>query len=195
MDNLAYKESFDNFVTELIEGKTRLMSPKPRVNHNLVSSRIYRIFADYLEGKTCIALSDGYDVFLDEENRYIPDAMIICDRSKIRNDGIHGAPDLVVEVLSPSTMMNDRGPKMRHYAAAGVKEYWLVQPLEKTVEVFLNLDGTFKLDRSYAVYADWEIAQMTDEERATLLAPVRVSLYDDLVIPVEDIFRDVDIVN
>ena len=192
MDNLAYKESFDHLITELIEGKTYLVSPKPKVNHNLVSSRIYRIFADYLEGKTCMALSDGYDVFLDEENHYVPDAMIVCDRSKIKNDGIHGAPDLVVEVLSPSTMMNDRGPKMRHYAAAGVREYWLVQPLEKTVEVYLNHDGTFELDRSYAVYEDWEIARMTEEERAALLAPIRGSLYNDLVIPVEDIFRDVD---
>jgi len=195
MENLAYNEYLDPPVTELIEGKTYLMSPKPRVNHTLVASRIYRIFADYLEGKTCMALSDGYDVFLDEENHYVPDAMIVCDRSKIKNDGIHGAPDLIVEVLSPSTMARDRGVKMRHYAAAGVKEYWLVQPLEKTVEIYLNHDGTFKLDRSYAVYEDWEIAQMTDEERATLLAPIRVSLYDDLVIPVEDIFRDVDIIS
>ena len=118
--------------------------------------------------------------------------MIVCDRSKIKNDGIHGAPDLVVEVLSPSTMMHDRGPKMRHYAAAGVREYWLVQPMEKTIEVYLNHDGTFELDRSYAVYEDWEIARMTDEERAALLADIRVSLYDDLAIKVKDIFRDLD---
>ena len=195
MENLAYHEPLDPPVTELIEGKTYRRSPTPRVNHTLVASRIYRIFADYLEGKTCMALSDGYDVFLDEENHYVPDAMIVCDRSKIKNDGIHGAPDLVVEVLSPSTMVRDRGVKMRHYAAAGVKEYWLAQPLEKTVEVYLNHDGTFELDRSYAVYEDWEIARMTDEERAVLLAPIHVSLYDDLVIPVEDIFCDVDIVS
>ena len=195
MDNLAYKEWSDPQVTELIEGKTYLMSPKPRIRHTAVAARIYRIFADYLEGKTCTAWPDNVDVFLDDENRYVPDVMIVCDRSKIKNDGIHGAPDLVVEVLSPSTMMNDRGPKMRHYAAAGVKEYWLVSPLEKSVEVYLNHAGTFELERSYAVYADWEIRQMNDEERAALLAPIRVSLYDDLVIPVEDIFRDVDIVN
>lgn len=195
MENLAYNEYLDPPVTELIEGKTYLMSPKPRIRHTAVVGRLYRIFADYLEGKTCTAWPDNVDVFLDDKNRYVPDVMIVCDRSKIKNDGIHGAPDLVVEVLSPSTMMNDRGPKMRHYAAAGVKEYWLVQPLEKTVEVYLNHDGTFELDRSYAVYEDWEIARMTDEERATLLAPIRVSLYDDLVIPVEDIFRDVDIIS
>ena len=189
MENLAY---VDPPVTELIEGKICLMSPKPRVSHTLVASRIYRIFADYLEGKTCMALSDGYDVFLDEENHYVPDAMIVCDRSKTKNDGIHGAPDLVVEVLSPSTMTRDRGVKMRHYAAAGVREYWLVQPLEKTVEVYLNHDGTFELDRTYAVYEDWEVARMTEEERADLLTDICVSLYDDLCVSVKEIFRDLD---
>lgn len=108
---------------ERIEGKTYLMSPRPRVSHNRVAFRIAHIFANYLEGKTCVPFADGTDVHLDNENTYIPDAMIVCDRSIIKDDGIYDAPDLVVEVLSPSTMQNDRGPKMRHYAAAGVKEY------------------------------------------------------------------------
>ncbi|MDD6128985.1 MAG: Uma2 family endonuclease, partial [Veillonellaceae bacterium] len=123
MENLAYKEPP---VTELIEGKTYLMSPRPRLQHNFVASNIYHIFATYLHGKTCKAIADGTDLFLDKENHYVPDTMIVCDRSKLKSDGVHGAPDLVVEVLSPSTAQNDRGAKMRHYAAAGVKEYWIV---------------------------------------------------------------------
>ena len=107
MDNLAYKEPPR---VERIEGKTYLMSPRPRVNHNQVSFRIAYIFARYLEGKTCVPFADGTDVHLDAENTYIPDAMIVCDPSIIHEDGIYGAPDLVVEVLSPSTMQNDRGP-------------------------------------------------------------------------------------
>ena len=189
MENLAYS---DPPVTELIEGKVCLMSPRPCVDHNLVSSRIYRIFADYLEGKTCMALSDGYDVFLDEENHYVPEGMIVCDRSKIRPKGIYGAPDLVVEVLSPSTMMHDRGPKMRHYAAAGVKEYWIVSPEMKSVEVYYNQDGRFEIVATYVDYRQEDIDDMTDEERATVVWEIPVSLYDDLRIRVKDIFLDLD---
>ena len=189
MENLAYS---DPPVTELIEGKVCLMSPRPCVDHNLVSFRIYRIFADYLEGKTCMALSDGYDVFLDEENHYVPDGMIVCDRSKIRPKGIYGAPDLVVEVLSPSTMMHDRGPKMRHYAAAGVKEYWIVSPEMKSVEVYYNQDGRFEIVATYVDYRQEDIDDMTDEERATVVWEIPVSLYDDLRIRVKDIFLDLD---
>lgn len=189
MENLAYS---DPPVTELIEGKVCLMSPRPCVDHNLVSSRIYRIFADYLEGKTCMALSDGYDVFLDEENHYVPDGMIVCDRSKIRPKGIYGAPDLVVEVLSPSTMMHDRGPKMRHYAAAGVKEYWIVSPEMKSVEVYYNQDGRFEIVATYVDYRQEDIDDMTDEECATVVWEIPVSLYDDLRIRVKDIFLDLD---
>jgi Uma2 family endonuclease len=190
MENLA---AIDPPVTQLIEGRTYLMSPRPRVNHNLVVTNISRIFTSYLKGKTCIAFSDGVDVYLDNKNRYIPDVMIVCDRSKIHDDGIHGAPDLVVEVLSPSTAKHDRGAKMKHYAAAGVREYWIVTPLEKIVEVYWNHEGRFELEASYAVFADWELAQMTDEERAAVPTEIPVSLYDDLLVPVEDIFLNVGV--
>ena len=133
MDNLAFKEPPR---VERIEGKTYLMSPRPRVSHNRVAFRIAHIFANYLEGKTCEAFADGTDVHLDKDNTYIPDAMIVCDSSIIHDDGIYGAPDLVVEVLSPSTIQNDRGPKMRHYAAAGVKEYWVVSPIGRSKMAF-----------------------------------------------------------
>lgn len=187
MDNLAYKEPPR---VERIEGKTYLMSPRPRFSHNRISFNISRKFADYLEGKTCMAFDDGTEVYLDNENTYIPDAMIVCDRSKIEDDGIHGAPDLVVEVLSPSTMQNDRGTKMRHYAAAGVKEYWIVSPLGRSVEVYYNENGNFQLDAAYTDYDNWDLERMNDEERAAIKKEIPVSLYDDFYVKVQDIFKD-----
>ena len=189
MENLAYKEPP---VTELIEGKTYLMSPRPRLQHNFVSSNIYHIFATYLHGKTCKAIADGTDLFLDKENHYVPDTMIVCDRSKLKSDGVHGAPDLVVEVLSPSTAQNDRGAKMRHYAAAGVKEYWIVSPIGKSVEVYLNQDGHFELDAMYTIFSNWDLERMDDEERKAIRMEIPVSLYDDFRVSVEEIFEDVD---
>lgn len=134
---------------------------------------------------------DGMDLFLDNENRYVPDAMIVCDRKKIKHDGVHGAPDLVVEVLSPSTGAHDRGAKMRHYEAAGVKEYWIVSPLGKTVEVYFNQNGRFELDEMYTLHEDWDLARMTDDERKAVKMEIPVSLYDSFCVRVADIFRDV----
>ena len=119
--------------------------------------------------------------------------MIVCDRSKIHRKGIYGAPDLVVEVLSPSTMNHDRGPKMRHYAAAGVKEYWLVLPLEKSVEVYHGHDGTFELDCVYTQVDAEDLADMDEKDRANIHTVIPVSLYDDLRVRVEDVFDDIDV--
>ena len=135
--------------------------------------------------------ADGTDVHLDNENTYIPDAMIVCDRSIIKDDGIYGAPDLVVEVLSPSTMQNDRGPKMRHYAAAGVKEYWIVSPIGQSVEVYYNEGGTFLLDAAYTVYSDWDLERMDDDERQAIRYEIPVSLYKDFRVNVKDVFKDI----
>lgn len=188
MENLAYTEPPR---VERIEGKTYLMSPRPRGQHNRASLNIAFLFERYLRGKTCMAFGDGTDVFLDDENWYIPDAMIVCDRSIIQDDGIYGAPDLVVEVLSLSTMQNDRGPKMRHYAAAGVKEYWIVSPIGQSVEVYYNEGGTFLLDAAYTVYSDWDLERMDDDERQAIRYEIPVSLYKDFRVNVKDVFKDI----
>ena len=105
--SLAYQEEPRE---ELLHGKIFMMS-SPSVNHNRTASNIYYAFRNYLEGKNCEAFADGTDVYLSDEDRVIPDVMIICNKDIIQKDGIHGAPDLVVEVLSPGTAKNDRGYK------------------------------------------------------------------------------------
>ena len=188
MDNLAYKEPPR---VELIEGKTYLMSPRPKLMHNRICVRIAHIFESYLERKRCVALGDGADVYLDDKNHYVPDAMIVCNRSILHEDAVYGAPDLVVEVLSPSTAKNDRGPKMRHYAAAGVKEYWIVSPIGQSVEVYYNHDGFFMLDAAYTVYSDRDLERMDDDERNAIRYDIPVSLYKDFRVNVKNVFKDI----
>jgi len=185
MDNLAQKEPPR---MQIIAGKTVLMSPRPLISHNLVASNIYYIFAKYLHGKTCVPFADGVDVHLNDQNWFVPDAMIVCNPDIIKENGIYGAPDLVVEVISPSTMRYDRGPKMQAYAKAGVKEYWLVTPLARSVEVYLNHGGVFEIDETYAVYSEADLSVMNDEEKAAIKPQIKVSLYDDLLVNVEDVF-------
>ena len=105
---------------------------------------------------------------------------------------VEGKTHLVVEVLSPSTAKNDRGPKMRHYAEAGVKEYWIVTPIGKTVEVYYNHDGRFDIDAVYTDFSDHDLELMNDDDRRDVRLEIPVSLYDDFHVKVKDIFVNTD---
>ena len=91
--NLAYKE--EPWEEEL-NGNIVLMSPRPSVNHNRVASKIFATFYNCLKGKSCEAFVDGTDVYLTEKDHVIPDVMIVCNQDIIKENGVHGAPDLVV---------------------------------------------------------------------------------------------------
>jgi len=183
--NLAYQEERRE---ELIGGKVVAMSPRPSFSHNRVSSNIFWVFENYLRRRKCTAIADGTDLYLTEEDRFVPDMMVVCDPDKIKGDGVHGTPDLVVEVLSPSTAKNDRTHKKEVYARCGVREYWLVDPANKSVEVYHTNGSEFVFHEMYFLHTDWELAQMTDEERATLVTHFKCSLFDDLDISLKDIF-------
>lgn len=184
--NLAYQYQEERR-EELIGGKIVMMSPA-FTNHTLVSGNIYRIFGNYLYGKKCTPISDGSTVYLTDEDHFVPDMMVVCDPDKIKPDGVYGAPDLAVEVLSPSTARNDKTHKKSVYAQCGVREYWLVSPGDKTVEVY-RTDGTeLILHNIYALPPDWMLAKMSEEERAALETHFKCSLFDDLDISLEDVF-------
>ena len=184
-DNLAYELEFYD---ELIDGEIVMMSPRPATNHNQTAFNIAAIFKTFLKGKTCRVFPDGMDLYLTEKDRFVPDVMVICDRSKIKNDGVHGAPDLVVEVLSPTSIKRDRVYKKRIYEQCGVREYWLVDTVNQSVEVYLLKDKKFVLDEVYQVFPDY--VELSEKERAEYKSEVPVSLYEDFSIPLEDIFRN-----
>ena len=187
-NNLAYQEER---CKELINGKIFMMSPRPSYFHNQVSNNIYLIFGSYLRGKRCTAIADGTALFLSETNHFVPDFMLVCDPDKIKADGVHGAPDLVAEVLSPGTAKNDRGPKMQVYESFGVKEYWLVSPMDKTIEQYLLQDGRLVFVEAYTVFPDYALAAMSDEELDSVITEFKCSLYDDLHIQLADVFERV----
>ena len=185
--NLAYQEYQE---TELIGGKLVAMSPSPLVNHNRVSRNIFHIFNSYLKGRRCEPFSDGVDLYLTEDDRFIPDMMVVCDPDKIKPDGVYGAPDLVVEVLSPSTARYDRGRKMEVYARCGVREYWIVSPGDRTVEQYFQEDGRLVLHSAYGMELEAILNKMTQEERDSIPTEFQCSLFDDLNIALADIFDD-----
>ncbi len=185
-DNLAYELEFYD---ELIDGEIVMMSPRPATNHNQTAFNIAAIFKTFLKGKTCRVFPDGMDLYLTDKDCFVPNVMVICDRSKIQNDGVHGAPDLVVEVLSPSTAQNDRGHKKEVYAKCGVREYWIVSPDNRSVEIYLNEDAELVFHKVYTVVPGWMLEKMKDQERAEVVTRFRCSLYDDLELSQDDIFN------
>lgn len=165
------------------------MSPSPSFNHNRIAFRIAHLFENYLEGKPCTVIADGMDVYLTEDERYIPDVMIVCDREKLQWNGVHGAPDLVVEVLSPGTAKNDRSKKWNVYEKCGVREYWLVDPANRTIEQYFLQEGRFVLNNVYVSYLERDLEMMTEEEKAEIIPSFRCSLYDDFEIRLSEIFK------
>lgn len=184
--NLAYQEEL---VEELMDGQLVAMSPAaPR--HNRIAGNIYGIFWSYLRGKSCVPFADGTTVQLTDRDRFIPDFMVVCDRSKIKSQWVAGAPDLVAEILSPSTAKNDKWYKKNVYEASGVPEYWIVSPKEKSIEVYLLQDGRYVLDNLYTFFTEEELADMEDRDKARIISEFKCHLYDDLTIRLEDIFGD-----
>lgn len=183
--NLAYKlEPLE----EVIGGKVVMMA-SPTVNHNRVAGNIYRIFGNYLRGHKCEPFQDGTALFLEEDNEeYKPDMMVVCDPDKVKPDGVHGAPDLVVEVLSPSTGKNDKGHKKDVYEKHGVREYWIVSPGDCSVERYILKDGRFVLRDVYQQYPEFMLKRMTEEEKNALVTEFKCTLFDDLSIRLDDVF-------
>ena len=130
---------------ELIDGVAYDMSPAPSRKHQEISFELAGLLREYLKGKTCKAFAAPFDVLLpnyplgnvDEINTVVqPDILVICDPSKLIDKGCLGAPDLIVEILSPSTSKKDLNEKFQLYEKHGVKEYWVVDPGNKYIQVF-----------------------------------------------------------
>ena len=185
---LAYQREYEDY--ELINGEVYMMA-RPSVNHSRIARNIVGIFDRHLIGKTCEAFLE-IDVHLSEKDNFIPDAMIICNPDIVKEDGIYGAPDLVVEVLSPSTARIDRTYKKATYEKYGVKEYWLVDPLNRTVEIYHLIDGKFELGGFFVDYREKDWARLTERQQAETQKTIQVSLYDDFTIEVAEVFRGVD---
>lgn len=184
IDDPTYQEGWRE---EIINGE-RVTMPRLSFNHNQTAFNIALLFRNYLEGCQCTPISKGMDLYLSEENLFVPDFMIVSDPDMLRPDGVHGAPDLVVEVLSPGILRNDRGFKKEVYQKCGVREYWLVNPIDKSVEIYIAEDSAFALYDVFALRPDWELARMSEEERDAVVTHFKCSLFDDLDISLDDIF-------
>lgn len=143
---------------EIIDGEAFMMATPSRI-HQAISMELSRQLANFLEGKQCRVYPAPFGVRLFEQDKdspedvdtlVEPDISVVCDRSKLDKYGCKGAPDLIIEILSPSTQRHDQLVKLNLYQRAGVKEYWIADPENKTVRVMLlTSDGIFQIHEVY----------------------------------------------
>jgi Uma2 family endonuclease len=147
----------DGTRAELIDGQMYMMAPPNRRHQEIVFS-LSRKIADYIDSKggSCKTYIAPFAVFLNADNKnYVePDISVICDRNKLTDNGCTGAPDWVIEIVSPSSRYMDYGIKLFKYRSAGVQEYWIVDPDKKRITVwdFIN-DSTEEFSFSDSVKA------------------------------------------
>ncbi len=134
---------------QLIGGEL-IMTPAPSIYHQIISGRLeFQMRAFLSQQNLGLILDAPVDVCLGETETYQPDILFISKERMeiIESARINGAPDLVVEIISPSTAYYDLRKKFKIYERYGVKEYWIVDPEDKSVQVFILKDGKFILDQ------------------------------------------------
>jgi Uncharacterized protein conserved in cyanobacteria len=182
-----YKTWPDTERWELIDGRAWALSPAPRMRHQDLIGRLYLMLGIFLKGKSGKVMLSPFDVLFpkgeepdDEVDTVVqPDLVAFADRSKLTVAGARGAPDLVVEVLSPSTSKKDLSEKYRLYERSGVREYWVVDPNGCSIQVYRrDPAGSF---------AEPEI-----RERGIDSSPIASTAIEGFTVDPEELFADLD---
>ena len=124
---------------ELIDGEIYMMSP-PNRDHQKISAKIHQAIANYIDSKkgSCEVYAAPFPVFLnaDDKNYVEPDISVICDKNKLDDKGCNGAPDWIIEIVSPSSRSMDYMTKLFKYRTSGVREYWIIDRQKNRVIVY-----------------------------------------------------------
>lgn len=167
---------------EIIEGIAYGMSGASE-RHQLIQGELHRQLANYFQNKKCNVYMTPFDLLLpsgyEPENEVAtviqPDIFIVCDKKKVKNDKCTGAPDLIIEILSPSTAKKDIKEKRKLYEKNKVKEYWIVDPLHNLIQIFrLNENGTYEFPELY-----------TEEDKH-----LNVDIFPKLKINLKKVFKE-----
>ncbi len=176
---------------EIIDGE-KIMSAAAPLNHSGILFRLGMIIGNYVIAKKCgYVFPDDVDVHFPDGNLFKPDLVVVKqENAGILNwhGSIYGVPDMVVEVLSKSTRRKDLTIKKDIYESNGVKEYWIIDPWAKAVDVYILREGKFEHDGEYLKYSADEWKELSDEEKAAVKLEIKVGIFEDCIVKVADIF-------
>lgn len=167
---------------EMINGKVYFMSSTAHPIHARISGNLFTEFNVFLRGKKCQAYGENLTVIFDNQNKVIPDLVVICDPQKMTHRGYKGIPTLIVEIISPGSMRQDRSLKYKLYESYGVPEYWIVTPKEKTIEQYISVDGKYELHETYSLPDGSEESESVNQ----IISP---NQFPDLKIDLNNIFE------
>lgn len=189
----------DYYTKEIIDGEIYYMSPGISA-HLIVITRISNKFDYYFmtNNKKCSAYTEGLEVYLDgkkNKNLVVPDIAIICDYSKFRRRGYYGVPELVVEVLSKSTSKKDRSKKFKAYQKAGVKEYWIVDIKNTSIDQYVLENDEYDLKNTVALMDEVEFEKLTEDQKKEYTTIISPTMFDEIKIDLNEIFEKLDFVD
>ena len=145
------KYSYADYVTwpdgerwEIIGGEAWNMTPAPTTKHQRIVVSLTLVLGAQVEKAGCIPFVSPTDAVLDDHNVVQPDFLVVCDKAKVTPANIRGAPDLIVEVLSPATRIRDMREKRKLYECFGVREYLIFHPEDEMVERFRLVAGRYE---------------------------------------------------
>jgi Uma2 family endonuclease len=138
-----YKDWPEDERWQIIDGHAYCMTAAPNIRHQKITGNFYRILGNMLAGKPCVPFIAPTDVVFDDYNIVQPDVLVVCNKSRITDANIQGAPDLVIEVISPSNSFMDKKLKLELYERFGVGEYLLVDPVGDLVERYRLVDEKY----------------------------------------------------
>ena len=187
-----YLESLIEERYEIIRGRVYMMD-SPVINHQRIVGVLFRSISNFLVGKTCEAIIAPFDVRLLDpgedpdsprppRNIVQPDIIVVCDKKKITLKRCLGPPDLVIEVLSPSTTSKDFVAKRDLYERAGVLEYWIVDPVNRVINVMRYENA--EAPQNESAVQSW--VAFTLPEEAELTTPI----LEGLTIQIKEVFAD-----
>ena len=141
-----------NTPCQLINGEL-IMSPSPAPYHQIILGNLYDLLKAVAKKNSDIVLFAPMDLYVDRKNVFQPDLIYIFEKNKriVTNRGIEGTPDLLVEIISPSNTFTDRYTKKKVYQEIGVKEYWIVDPASRTLEIYLHNQANPDVPHLYVV--------------------------------------------
>jgi len=134
---------------ELLRGYIARIAPAPSRRHQEVSGQLFLQIGNFLKGQSCHLYSAPFDVRLNADTVVQPDLCIVCDTSKLDEQGCNGAPDLIIEVLSPGNSRKERKEKFELYEEHQVQEYWIVEPVDESIIVYTLRDGKYTGSKPY----------------------------------------------
>jgi len=186
LEKINYIDNSEFYKREILDGKI-IYHMLARTEHADIVNNISDVLKEFFKNNknySCKVYPGTLDLIIEDKQKLIPDIMVVCDKTKFTKRGYEGAPELVVEVISRSTLEYDFNRKKEIYEELGVKEYWIVNPYSEDIQQYAIKDGKFKFISNYF------IGEEEDDFSGEIYIKdiVKVNVFPELEVKVADIF-------